>query len=104
MTFKEAHDKLNGLFPGRSHSIEVSYWQHNHGYAPPEHAIYYTISVHNPHYQVNSAPSLEVGMDELIRAASAQELTKPEFPEETKVLAQAEATAKEMEEATNESP
>lgn len=97
MNFTQAHDKLNELFPGRSHSIEVSYWQHNHGYAPSEHRIYYTLSVHNPHYQACSVASLEEGIKELIEEASTHELAKPELPEETEALSQIDAMAKEME-------
>jgi len=43
-------------------------------------------------------PSLEVGVAELIREASAHEPPKPELPEEAAALAQIDETAKEMEE------
>jgi len=93
MTFQETHNKLNELFPGRPHRISAHFWQHIHLDGTAHHKLEWDISVHNPHIQVNSCPSLKDAMDKL-RVTSQR---APE-PTEAQSLAQADQTAKEMEE------
>jgi len=65
MTVSKAHEILNKWYPNRTHHIGVDFWQHSRKDGTVQTTIEYTMSVHDPHIQVSSVPSLKECLREL---------------------------------------